>query len=248
MSSPDRRSPAPVVVGIRRYPVKSLRGEDLDAVTVDDRGCHGDRLWSVRDPDGKLGSGKSTRRFRRMDGLLALAATYDDGVPVIAFPDGRRTRGDSPEVHDALSAHVGRPVTLARENDISHFDEGPVHLVTTATLRSAARSGPTSDGPAVDWRRTRANLLLEADADGFPEHDWVGRRVRVGPELVLRIRGVMPRCVMLNAAQEELPSDPRLLQHLTPLTDGALGVVADVERGGRVSRGDSWELLTDEGG
>ena len=58
------------LAGIRRYPVKSLTGEELEHALIEHRGLAGDRLWSVRDPDGKLGSGKSSRRFRKMDGLM----------------------------------------------------------------------------------------------------------------------------------------------------------------------------------
>jgi uncharacterized protein YcbX len=111
------------VAGIRRYPVKSLVGEELTEAQVDARGLVGDRLWSVRDQDGKFGSGKSTRRFRRMDGLLDLSAKYDGAeVPVVTFPDGASFRGDDPAVHAALSTYVGREVTLAREQEVSHFD------------------------------------------------------------------------------------------------------------------------------
>jgi hypothetical protein len=219
------------VAAIERFPVKSLVGERLEEVAVDSRGLVGDRLWSVRDPDGKFGSGKTTTRFRRMDGLLDLASAYDGEVPVITFPDGRVLRGPGPQTDRVLSDHVGRPVSLAREEAVSHLDEGPVHLVTTASLATLSRA----HGRPVDWRRTRANLLVALEGEGFPEHGWVGRLVRVGPEVVLRIRDVMPRCVMVNAAQDGLPVDPGLLKSVTELTEGALGVVADVERGGVVT-------------
>ena len=219
------------VAAIERFPVKSLVGERLEEVAVDSRGLVGDRLWSVRDPDGKFGSGKTTTRFRRMDGLLDLASAYDGEVPVITFPDGRLIRGRGPETDRALSEHVGRPVSLAREEAVSHLDEGPVHLVTTASLATLSRA----HGRPVDWRRTRANLLVALEGAGFPEHGWVGRLVSVGPEVVLRIRDVMPRCVMVNAAQDGLPVDTQVLRTVTDLTDGALGVVADVEQGGVVT-------------
>src|SRR5215217_1554886 len=95
------------VAELYRFPVKSLSGERLSRVEVDARGVVGDRLWSVRDPDGRFGSGKTTRRFRRMDGLLALRSTYDRETPVVTFPDGRSLRGDEDEIHELLSRHVG---------------------------------------------------------------------------------------------------------------------------------------------
>jgi uncharacterized protein YcbX len=224
-------SPSGRVAALFRYPVKSLVGEELEAVDVDRRGVHGDRLWSVRDPDGKLGSGKSSRRFRRMDGLLALSAAYDGDVPVLAFPDGNLLRGDDDAIHGALSEHVGRPVRLEREERVSHFDEGPLHLVTTASLERVARAR----GRDVDVRRPRANLLVESTD---LEADWAGRRLAIGDEVVVQVLYPMPRCVMLDLPQRGLGADQGLLRTVTETNLGELGVVADVVTAGHVRRGD----------
>lgn len=238
---------------LHRYPVKSLGGERPRRVEVDTRGVVGDRLWAVVDKDGRLGSGKTTRRFRRMPGLLDLRATYDGEVPVVAFPDGRSWRGDDPEVHVALSRHVGRQVRLERESSVAHVDEGPVHVVTTASLAAA------SGGRPLDGRRPRANLVLDtaamnedallrgapaADADvaGFLEDDWVGRRLRVGTA-ELALTAPMPRCVMIGMAQDGLPDDRAVLREVLRRHDGFLGVVADVVASGSFGIGDEVRLL-----
>lgn len=227
------------LAGIRRYPVKSLTGEVLDRAEVDARGLVGDRLWSVRDPDGKLGSGKSSRRFRKMDGLLRLCAHYDGDVPVVELADGRLVRGDDPTVHDALSDHVGRPVTLGREDEVSHFDDGPVHLVTTASLAALGRS----HGHEPDVRRFRPNLLVDTGGStGFVEHDWIGRRLSLGG-VVLAVVAPMPRCVMVTQAQRDLPPDADLLRTVTEANEAELGVLAEVVDTGTVSVGDSVRLL-----
>jgi uncharacterized protein len=223
------------LASVHRYPVKSMAGEVLDHATVDERRLHGDRVWCVRDPDGKLGSGKSSRRFRKMDGLLSLAAHYDGDTPVIRFTDGRTCRGDDPEIHGLLSAYVGRPVTLSREEVVSHFDEGPIHLLTMATVQRLAEVR----GDGVDVRRLRPNLVLETrDDPGFVEDGWLGRQVAVGSEVVLAIRAPMPRCVMVNLPQLGLPADPRLLQTAEQANGAAVGVVADVLRPGAIAVGD----------
>ena len=220
---------------LRRYPVKSLTGERLHQVDVEARGVVGDRLWSVRDPDGKLGSGKSTRRFRRMDGLLEVRAAYDGEVPVLTFPDGRTVRGDDVAVHDALSAHVGRPVTLEREERVSHFDEGPVHLVTTSALGTI---GDSHGGP-VDPRRLRPNLVVDSgQVTGLPEDGWAGHRLRIGDDVVLEVLYAMPRCVMLDLPAADLPPDRGLLRTVTEVNGGDFGIVADVVSPGTIRRGD----------
>ena len=53
-----------------RYPVKSMLGESRDSLELNSRGVAGDRLHAVRDSEGKLGSGKDTRRFRHIEGLF----------------------------------------------------------------------------------------------------------------------------------------------------------------------------------
>ena len=223
------------VVALTRYPVKSVVGEDLTAVNVDRRGVEGDRLWAVRDADGKLGSGKSTRRFRKMDGLLSLSASYDGSTPVVAFPDGTSARGDDPAVHERLSRHVGRAVRLAREDDVPHFDEADLHLLTTSSLARIAEL----HGSPVDARRARANLLVDNGTDaGFDEDDWLGRTVRVG-EVELRILRPMERCVMVTMPQIGLPEERGLLARLGEANESNLGLVAEVVTTGRMCVGDA---------
>lgn len=54
--------------------VPPQRGQDV----VGQRGLEGHRTWAVHTADGGIGSGKTTRRFRRVDGLPALAARLED--------------------------------------------------------------------------------------------------------------------------------------------------------------------------
>lgn len=226
------------VRSLHRYPVKSLVGEPLDHAAFDHRGILGDRLWSVRDEDGKLGSGKSTRRFRKMDGLLDLVATYDGDVPVIEFPDGRVLVGPGGATDTALSDHVGRSVTLAQEEAVSHFDEGPLHLVTTATVRALERR----HGRPVDARRLRPNLVIETSDEGFVEDAWIDRDVSIGQDVVLRITAPMPRCVMVDLAQRGVDAEDGLLRTATSANDAEVGVVADVLQPGEVNVGDEVRL------
>ena len=222
------------VAALMRYPVKSVVGEDLTAVDVDQRGVAGDRLWAVRDADGRLGSGKSSSRFTKMDGLLSLCASYDGPTPVIAFPDGTGVRSDDPAVHELLSRHVGRAVRLAREDDVPHFDEADLHLVTTSSLARIAELY----GAPVDVRRSRANLLVDNGTDaGFDEDAWLGRTVRIGG-VELRILRPMERCVMVTMPQIGLPEARGLLARIGEANETNLGLVAEVVTPGRMRLGD----------
>lgn len=241
------------IAELARCPVKSMSGESPASLVFDARGAVGDRLWAVRDADGKLGSGKNTRRFRRIDGLLGCTARYeaprdgdtgsdggtpwDDepGVPVIVTPDGDTLRASDPDVHDRLSALLGRAVTLVRETDVPHQDAGAVSLTTTGSLRAlGALLG--DDGPA-DARRFRMNLVVDTGDEPWTEETWTGRELAFG-DLRLRVVRRIERCVMTNLPQPGLPADPRVLRTLSDHRSLCFGVYADVLRPGSVSLGD----------
>lgn len=100
---------------------------------VESRGLLGDRLFAVRDAQGKFGSGKNTRRFRRMPGLLHLRSRYleDTGEPELLDPSSAAV----PDPNAYLRHYLGRDdVGIAREGAISHFDQMPISVLTTATL------------------------------------------------------------------------------------------------------------------
>lgn len=217
-----------------RYPVKSLRGERLDHVEVETRGFRHDRRWAVTDPDGKLGSGKSSERFRKMPGLLELSAAMDGDVPVLTFPDGTALRGDEGDLDARLSEHVGRAVRLLAEDGVPHHDDGPVQLVTRASLDELGRAL----GHPAPVPRFRPNLVVAGAAEPFVERSWVGRTVTVG-EVVLRVEDVTPRCVMVTQAQADLPEDRDVLRTVHAVNAGELGIWCTVVRPGTIHAGDS---------
>ena len=129
------RSPLGTVAELWRYPVKSMLGERCESLRFETRGVEGDRQFAIRDSAGKFGSGKNTRRFRKIDGLLRFTTRYCGSIPEIRFPSGEVMRGDSPSIDGTLSEALGQLVALSKEADVSHLDAGPVHLVTSASLK-----------------------------------------------------------------------------------------------------------------
>jgi uncharacterized protein YcbX len=131
----------PRVASLHPFPVTSMLGEQVAVLDVDERGCVGDRSWSVVTAAGKIGSGKSTRRFAAVPGLLAVRAAERDGVVLVTFPDGTTCPVHDAEAAARLSRHLGQPVTLARET----------RSVTSTTGRSACSDVP----PSQRWPRVR---------------------------------------------------------------------------------------------
>jgi uncharacterized protein len=107
------------VVSIRRYPVKSMQGEELNAADVGDRGLFGDRAYALIDEaDGKVVSAKNPRKWPRMfDCHAAFVAppVPDDPLPPvrITLPDGSHATSDEPEAPRRLSEAMGRAVSLS---------------------------------------------------------------------------------------------------------------------------------------
>jgi uncharacterized protein YcbX len=110
------------------YPVKSMVGGTVASAEVSMLGIVGDRRWAVRD----LERG-GIRGAKQMGGLMTLAArevpgyTGDTGDVEIDFPDGRRLTSKSPDIDEALSAHLGHPVRLEAlrpADDLDHYRRG----------------------------------------------------------------------------------------------------------------------------
>jgi len=231
----QQHAPRGTVMRLWRYPVKSMLGEQQAYLEVNARGVEGDRQFAIRTAEGKFGSGKSTRRFRYIDGLFGYHATYHNGVPEVTFPDGQIMRGDDPAIHTVLSTTLGQPVTLAPEAAISHLDAGPVHVLTTAALAWLRVRLPDA---VVDDRRFRPNLLIDVPGATQVEHQWCDRTLAIGETVRVRISVPTQRCGMVGFAQADVPKDAHVLQCITHDAAVHFGVYADVLVPGRITLGD----------
>jgi uncharacterized protein YcbX len=108
------------VAELWRFPVKSMKGERLQELTVTERGVLGDRAYALIDAaTGKVASAKSVKLF---PDLLACRVAFVEAprakceVPPVRIdlPNGRSVTSDSGDINRALSAYFRRDVTLAR--------------------------------------------------------------------------------------------------------------------------------------
>src|SRR5947199_3358353 len=207
------------VTTLRRYPVKSMLGEDLVAGDVSRAGLAGDRrLAVVSRRTGKIASAKYPRLWRD---LLTLSAGALGGAgpavaALITLPDGKTVASTDADVDDVLSRLLNEPVTLtsvpppgasldravpeavlrdgitapveARLVEIgagappgTFVDFAPLHLLTSATLDRIAELSPYR---RAHLERYRPNVVIGTGAAGFTENDWLGRDLRIGPDLV----------------------------------------------------------------
>jgi MOSC domain-containing protein len=244
------------LAAIWRHPVKSFQGEQLEHAEVDDNGVRGDRSWGIRDEH----TGKILTARREPQLLHAVASLAPSGEPLMTLPDGTRCNGPGTTTDAALSAWLGRPVTLVpadngQEATAEYFadatddnsqaiewtmppgrfvDAMPLLLLTTASLR--AGSG-LYDGGRWDVRRFRPNLLIQANSDAWVEDGWCHQAVRVG-EAEFVPRQPCVRCTMVTRAQPGLERDLEIYKTLARNHAGTLGVWATVQTPGTVSVGD----------
>ena len=220
---------------LQRFPVKSMGGERLGGVDVLGSGLLGDREWAVYGADGRLASGKHSRRFRRMDPVFELVARREGDDTVVVLPDGAKHVAGESSTDDALSQHFGEPVLLRRETDVMHQDQATFSLVGTATLVELGRQ--EGDGRPMDPRHVRANVVVETH-EPYAEESWIGREVTVGAVRVRVTEGIQ-RCRMVGVAQVGLSARPGMLQAISDHHDLIAGVYATVLRPGRVALGDA---------
>lgn len=246
------------VAGLWRFPVKSMRGEQLAQATVTKHGIAGDRAYALIDTKaGEVVSAKSVKRF---PGLLECKAVFieppraDGNLPPvqILLPDGTSVRSDSEDVNGVLSAHFKRNVTLSLTVPGSKapipvgpfFDAFPLSVLTTSTLAQLSEHRPQS---RFDPRRFRMNMIVYTEQSGFIENGWIGHELEIGNSLRLKVALPDPRCVMTTLAQDDLPLDIGILRTMVrhnTIQIGELGklpcagVYTEVAASGTVEIGD----------
>jgi uncharacterized protein YcbX len=234
------------VTALCRWPVKSLAGERADALRLDPRGIAGDRAHALFDVH------KDAPRqltIRQAPGLLRWRAAYPgcpgdtlepDNVPlpVVTSPDGAEFGWDDPRLPAALSADLGREVTLRRDLALMQDLHDSLLVTVQATLDAVS----AALGRELDLRRFRTNIHVALDAEPYAEERWEGRRLRVG-DTVLELLHPCERCVIPTRDPDTAAKYPDLLRWLARERGMLFGINARATGPGRVAIGDRVELV-----
>jgi len=117
----------------------------------------------------------------------------------------------------------------------TYFDAFPLLIMTRQSLQHLAA---LADQQNFDVRRFRPNLLLDSNAaDGFPEREWVNRKLTIG-DAEVEITMDCPRCVMTTHGFADLDRDPGIMRTLVKHAAGNLGVYARVTNPATIRIGD----------
>lgn len=198
----------------------------------------------------------------------------------ITLPDGTVLRSDQSDINEKLSQYLGHKVVLQTQspkdakleqfwpeyegeaNEVSNeavagdaplgtfFDYAALHLLTTSSMQAMQYHYPEG---RFEVRRFRPNIMIDtAGMKGFVENDWVGKTIKLGDTLRLRVTDPCPRCVMPTLAQGDLPQDNGIFKNgiaknkpMVPFAGKELpsvGVYARVLTPGWVKRGDSLSI------
>jgi uncharacterized protein YcbX len=249
-----------------RYPVKSMRGEELDEAFASFSGIYGDRLFAFESSASPKGFPYLTAReqqrllqyrphFRYPDkaarpsnlteaesmGANPVWADSSELMVDVATPDGRTLAIDDPALTDMLRADIDQKHQLKlMRSERAMTDCRPVSIFS---LQSARQLGEETGMP-MDKRRFRANVYVDlTPAKGFVENEFVGRSVQIGPKVVITILERDPRCVMITLDPDTGEKTPEILKKVAQAHEGMAGVYCAVMVEGMVHKGDQLEVL-----
>ncbi len=223
------------LVGLWRYPVKSMGAEALDAVDVSWFGLAGDRRWAfVRDDAVRTGFPWLTIRER--SGMNHYHPSFEEPSRPDKSPMIVRT--PSGNVADISEPSLGRELypggaRVIRQNR-GIFDTFPLSLITTQSIAKLS----DMVGIQLDAQRFRPNFLVEATDDSpFFEDDWVGCVLRIGG-LRMRVDKRDGRCVVITIDPVTMERSPEILRTVVNERQGCLGVYGTTVEPGSVAVND----------
>jgi len=249
-----------------RYPVKSMRGEELDEAFASFSGIYGDRLFAFESSASPKGFPYLTAReqqrllqyrphFRYPDkaarpinlteaekmGANPVWADFAELMVDVETPDGKTLAVDDPALIDMIRADIDQKhqLTLMR-SERALTDCRPVSVFSLQSARQLAEETGTS----IDKRRFRANVYVDLpSAQGFAENEFVGKSLRIGPKVVVTVLERDARCVMITLDPDTGEKSPEILKKVAQAHDGMAGVYGAFIVEGMLHKGDSVEVL-----
>jgi uncharacterized protein YcbX len=257
------------VESLWRYPVKSMRGEELGELFAGYAGVYGDRLFAFTSSANAKGfpyfTGRDQRqmiryraRFRnpekaarpvnwseaetRGSGVNPISADASELMIDVETPDGKTFAINDPALVDHLRLNIdaNHELTLLR-SDKAITDCRPLSIFAVQTAKKLG----AETGLEVDKRRFRANVYVDLtnNADGFAEDQFVGRSLHIGSRVTVAVLQRDARCMMITLDPETAEKSPVILKAVAQAHEGMAGVYGAVLVEGMIRKGDAVELL-----
>jgi hypothetical protein len=219
------------VAGLYRYPVKAMAAEALDRADVWWFGLPGDRRYAFVQSDHRGDFPWLT--IRELPALTLYRPALDgDAPPRVITRAGRELGLTDPELAAELAEASGRRVHLHGDHR-GTFDAFPISVISLQAVRALSEHA----GRALDPRRFRPNVVIDAPGEEFPEDALVGRHVALGGATV-RVTVPDKRCMVVNFDHHTAERDAAVLRAVTRHHDVCAGVYGSVETPGTFRVGD----------
>jgi uncharacterized protein len=238
------------ISSIRRYPVKSMSGEDLEEARVTFAGLAGDRVYAFVETDNRTSFPWMTARHGH-DWILFRPRFLDPVAPTdeipfaekyaaeVVTPEGDCFRADAPEFTQYLEKRFERSLRL-RFSERSMTDAQPISVLGLSTIRALSEE----TGRDLDPRRFRANFYARWDSDiPFFEDTLIGRTLRIGDAVSMMPLKKDGRCVMITLDPDNASPFPPLLECVARNHGGCAGIYGAVLGEGIVRRNDPIWLI-----
>lgn len=210
------------VAELWRYPVKSLRGEQIAEAEVLETGIRGDREVVVVSAEGRrvITSRTHHRLLGLQGGISERGQATINGIP-----------WNHPSATLLVEQTVGEQVELLHFPGPERFDVLPLLVATDGAIAAIG----------VDRRRFRPNILI-GGVDGLAEREWEGKNLRVG-DIEIHAAQLRARCVMTTYDPDTLAQDKNVLFRIVKEFDGTLALDCSVVKPGTVRVGDPVTLI-----
>jgi len=257
------------VESLWRYPVKSMRGEELPEVFMGFSGIYGDRYYAFRSSAGRKGFPYLNANVQEQ--MLTYQPRFRDAERSLKPPNLAEASSIAPGVTPAYGdademsldivtssgevIAIDDPALMVRlteglrgehrlklvRSDRALTDCRPVSLISSSTIRQIE----SELGIPLDPRRFRANIYFDFTTGdgGFAEDAFVGRRLRIGSHATVMVLERDPRCRLLSLDPETGEHNPEILRKVVQAHDNLAGVYCAVLVEGVLRKGDSIELL-----
>ena len=249
-----------------RYPVKSMRGEEMDEMFIGYPGVYGDRLFAFRSAGAPAGfpyfTGRDQRhliryrpRFRdrkkaarpinlfeaEQNGAAPLSGSPEELMIDVETPAGDLFAIGDPALIESVRAGIdhSHEITLIR-SDRALTDCAPLSFFSLQTVRQLE----AESGTRIDKRQFRANVYLDLPGlAAFAEDEFVGRSLRLGSKVIASVIKRDGRCMMITLDPDTAEKSPAVLKAVAQKHDGKAGIYSAVVVEGLVRKGDPVELL-----
>jgi uncharacterized protein YcbX len=234
------------VQSVHRYPVKSMRGEDMASAQLRWTGLDGDRQYAF------YRAGDKTRfpwlTGREVADLVRYVPRYvDPGNPRgsavrVATPDGAELDVTSEVLRARLSEAASEEIRLLQVGR-GNFDSMPVSVITTTT--EATLDG--SFGSPLGLGRFRANIVIAPPPGSTAsETDWFGGTLVFGDGTAkLRVDRPIERCAFITIDPRTAAKDVSVLRMVAQQFNNEVGAYCTTGAVGTITVGDRVRLARD---